>query len=515
MADDRGGDDDGGPRAFMPGRSRKRAETPEERAEREIAERRAAEERARCQHEITMAVLHLNRTHALVVLGGEARVVRDWPDEAGRMITQIISPRAFGIQHGNEWYETGDEPIALGQAWLQHPDRRDVLGLTFAPHGAPEDWWNLWRGFDVAPSDVPLETACPVFLDHLRANVCGGDADLFAWLMGWFAHMVQRPAERIGTAVALVGKMGTGKTKVGEVIGALFSRHYVLVDSERYVTGQFNVHMATCLLLESDESFWAGDKKSVGRLKSLVTSKMHMIEKKGVDAVMMPNYVRLLMTSNEAWTIPAGLEERRWAVFQVGELAMQNKPYFAAIDAEMEAGGRAALLGHLLRFDLDSVDVRTIPRTRALVDQKIHSLDAHDMWWLERLKEGAPTARWQHWPPYVVGTELYGSYHQFAERLGRQHKLSEEQLAMHLRQRVPPERPGGEVMPRKRVTVHDSDEMGRPTTRRPWVYALPKLDACRAHFEKLMGAEGMMGWGVDPASPEATQGRPDDVEDGA
>jgi hypothetical protein len=514
MADDRSIDDGGGPRAFMPGRRRRPAETPEERAEREERARVWRAEVARRHDEIRMAVLHLNRAHAFVVLGGEARVLRDWPDEADRMITQIVSPRAFALQHGNNWYETEEDPMSLGDLWLKHPDRRDVLGITFAPHGCEPDWWNLWRGFDVAPSDVPLETACPVFLDHLRTNVCGGDAALLAWLVGWFAHMVQRPAERIGTAVALVGKMGAGKTKVGEVIGSLFSRHYVLVDSERYVTGQFNVHMATCLLLESDESFWAGDKKSIGRLKGLVTSKMHMIEKKGVDAVMMPNYIRLLMTSNEAWAIPAGLEERRWAVFKIGELAMQNKPYFAAIDREMDAGGRAALLGHLLRFDLDSVDVRTIPRTRALVDQKIHSLDAHDMWWLERLKEGTPTARWQHWPPYVIGTELYGSYHQFADRLGRQHKLSEEQLAMHLRTRLPPERPDGEIMPRKRVTVHESDETGRPTTRRPWVYMLPKLDACRAHFEALMGAEGMMGWG-GPASPEATQGARDDEEDGS
>ncbi|MBW4980901.1 hypothetical protein KZZ05_21745, partial [Marinobacter adhaerens] len=76
-----------------------------------------------------------------------------------------------------------------------------------------------------------------------------GSAELYAWVFGWFAHIVQRPRERIGTALVMRGKMGTGKTKIGEAIGSLFPSHYFLVDDARYVTGNFNAHMASCLLL--------------------------------------------------------------------------------------------------------------------------------------------------------------------------------------------------------------------------------------------------------------------------
>ena len=110
---------------------------------------------------------------------------------------------------------------------------------------------------------------------------------------------MQRPRERIGVALVMRGLMGSGKTKIGEVMGSLFPRHYFLVDDPRYVTGRFSAHMATCLLLQADEAVWAGDKAAEGRLKGLVTSTIQQIEAKGIDPIRLPNYVRLIMTSNE------------------------------------------------------------------------------------------------------------------------------------------------------------------------------------------------------------------------
>mgnify|MGYP000856866344 CR=1 FL=1 len=51
----------------------------------------------------------------------------------------------------------------------------------------------------------------------------------------------------------------------------------------RYLVGQFNAHLASCLFLQADEGFWAGDKQAEGRLKGLITSEYQMIELKGVD----------------------------------------------------------------------------------------------------------------------------------------------------------------------------------------------------------------------------------------
>ncbi len=57
------------------------------------------------------------------------------------------------------------------------------------------------------------------------------------------------------------------------MLGSLFAPHYFPVDDSRYLTGNFNAHMASCLLLQADEAMWAGDKEAEGRLKGLLTSE--------------------------------------------------------------------------------------------------------------------------------------------------------------------------------------------------------------------------------------------------
>ena len=161
----------------------------------------------------------------------------------------------------------------------------------------------------------------------------------FNWVIGWFAQIFQQPDRKPGTSLALRGRQGVGKTIVGEVIGSLLGMHYVPVAEPRYITGRFNADLDSCLLLHADEAFWAGDKSAEGKLKDLVTGHKHPIEYKGKEVIWVANYVRLFVTGNHEWMVPAGFEERRFAVLDVGEEHMQDKPYFAAIEREMNNGG--------------------------------------------------------------------------------------------------------------------------------------------------------------------------------
>ena len=116
----------------------------------------------------------------------------------------------------------------------------------------------------------------------------------------------------------LRGPQGVGKTKVGEIFGSLFLPHWKLVANPRYIVGNFNAHMASLLLLQADEGFWAGDKKAEAILKDLVTGKRRPIEYKGIDPIFVDNFVRLFVTSNEMWVVPAGFDERRFCINDVG-----------------------------------------------------------------------------------------------------------------------------------------------------------------------------------------------------
>ena len=279
----------------------------------------------------------------------------------------------------------GKKVVSKAEYWLNHPQRRQYEGIEFEPGSAGRHgFYNLWQGF----SERPQAGDCSLFLAHLRDNVAQGNEYLFNWVVAWFAQIFQQPNTKIGNSLAFRGKQGVGKTIVGQIMGSLIKGHYRLVADPRYVTGQFNAHMASLLLLQADEAFWAGDKRAQGKLKDLVTGNEHPIEYKHIDAIWVKNKVRLLATSNEDFVVPAGFDERRFCMLDVGDERAQDHTYFAAISKQMDNGGREALLQYLLDFDISIVNLREIPKTIALIEQIIEAMSPEQAWWFDTLKNG-------------------------------------------------------------------------------------------------------------------------------
>ena len=419
----------------------------------------------------------MNAEWAVVLMGSKAVILREQPTAPIEDRTRIISLDAFRAWHLNRFTQRRDKDgdikvMTHATAWLHHKKRRQYAGIEFVPgEGGPltEGYYNLWRGFSVTPREGG---SFAIFKDHLLTNVCAGNVALYQWVMGWFAHIVQRPRERIGTALVLRGAMGSGKSKVGEVFGSLIQSHYFMVDDPRYVTGQFNAHMASCLLLQAEEAVWAGDKAAEGRLKGLVTSKFQMIEQKGIDPIRLDNFVRLIMTSNEDWVVPAGKDERRFCVLDVAPNVAQNHDYFAAMERELSEGGREALLAHLLAFDLSTVNLRQIPLTAALLEQKLRSLDSVDGWWLQRLMDGAPTRALSQWPVSVAKEALFDDYIAYSDKIGIKRRSMESEMGMKMAKLLPglrETRPWDEAVQKRRRHI-----------------LLPGLDEARAAFDAAM-----------------------------
>ncbi len=429
----------------------------------------------------------MNREFALVLLGSKAVVYLERPDAPIDDQQRFISLEAFNAWFRNRYteFKAADgkwKVVSWATAWLQSKKRRSFHGIEFHPMAAHErsggsrGYLNIWSGFAIEPkADPPGECSWKLFRKHLLENVCGGDEAIFQWVFAFFADIVQNPRERAGVSLVLRGPMGSGKTKVGEVFGSLFPRHYFLVDDPRYVTGQFNAHMASCLLLQADEAVWAGDKAAEGRLKGLITSPFQQIEAKGIDAIRLKNHVRLVMTSNEDWVVPAGKDERRFCVLDVGKAKAQDNSFFAAMDGELDAGGRAALLHALQTFDLGSVNLRKIPRTAALLEQKIRSFDSVDHWWFERLMAGSVTRKGRIWPSIVSKSVLVDDYVEATERLGVKRKRSETEVGMALRKLMP-----------KLETVRGYCQISEDTATRRWCFRLPDLHLCRHAFEQAV-----------------------------
>ena len=416
-------------------------------------------------------VAEMNKKHALVLIGGKPVILRERPGHEPDFLKQS----GFEAFYRNEF--VGKKSKAT--LWLSHPARRTYEEVVFAPGRETTDAYNLWSGFAVSPS---AEGSCAIFLDHLLENVAQGDAELFRWIEAWLAQIVQRPAEKVGTSLVLRGAQGTGKTKVGEVMSKLLGSHYLLVDDPRYVVGNFNAHLTRLILLHADEAFFAGDRGSVGKLRSLVTSEKTMLELKGLDAIRVDNFMRLLITSDRSWVVPAAIEERRFAVVDMSNKRRQDTTYFKAMDAELAAGGYAALLKHLLEVDIDAVDLRSIPKTKALLDQKAHSMDSVQLFWYTRLCEGEIAVDDDNWPAEISKCNMYQEYLREARDTNQRYRPNDKQFGIELKKLCP-------ALETCKMWVDYKREDGTEGSKRVNGYRLPSLAECRTAFETAAGAE--------------------------
>ena len=104
-----------------------------------------------------------------------------------------------------------------------------------------------------------------------------------------------------------------------------------------------------------------------------------------------------------------------------------------------DMGGREALLHYLLHFDLSKVNLREVPKTAALLDQKLASLTPVHAWWFDVLQSGQlPGASKGLGGAHRCGrTQLFADYIAHAEQQGVRRRAIETVLGRRLRKLAP------------------------------------------------------------------------------
>jgi hypothetical protein len=440
----------------------------------------------------------LNSKHFVVLDTGKLFVMTEKRDEfRGRQVLERSSSADIKTFYCNQFVPVGaNKSKPLGQYWFDHPERRTYDGIIFDPTGKGiERHYNLWRGWGVEaiPGDWSL------LQDHIRENICRGDIKLFDYVMGWLARIFQQPDKPGEVALVLKGRKGTGKSILGRTLGKLIGQHYVYISSAKHLTGNFNQHLRDAVVVFADEAFWAGDKQAEGTLKALITEPVLPIEGKGQNRVDVRNMIHLLIASNNDWVAPASFEERRFCITEVGEDHMQDKPYFAAIEQQLENGGYQGMLHDLLHRDLSSFKIRDFPHTDALLEQKLRSFDPVTKWWFGRLQAGALLPEHDGWESRADGERLHGHYADTIGRIGIGHKSTETELGLGLRKMLPA---GWPDRKRRMIERRFKDEQGaeHKKTVQGVVWAFPSLSECRAFFDQQIGGE--MDWPEETLSDE-------------
>lgn len=431
----------------------------------------------------------LNKHFAFVLAGGGAHILWETQDAQGRERLEHLAIGAFHGKFASWSMQVGKKSEPVTDLWMKHPTRRSYDGLCFSPGlPSPARFYNTWRGFAVDPIKQDelvkpeWQRSVDYFLEHLQFNVCGGDTKLAKWLLGYFAHMVQRPWEKPLVALVFRGGKGVGKNALVERVGALLGGHFLLTANRRYLISQFNSHLEKCLFFVLDEAFWSGDKQAEGIIKDLITGTSHLIEHKGKEIFTIENRTRVAIIGNEDWLVPSSHDERRFAVFDVGEGRKQDRKFFTDMRVYMEQGGYRLLLKLLLETDISDLDINEAPHTQGLLDQKNESLEPFYQWWLDCLLEGK-----------IIGGDFEIDW------LSRVIRIRTDQLrnayiryssARNIRSRMPDSRAFGKLIKRcapvRRTKTSTSDNIY-------YEYVLPKLNECRIMWDRYIGHE--VDWG--------------------
>ena len=327
---------------------------------------------SRPESEIGPDLLEMNSRFAVVRVGGKTRVVslEDSVTYPGCKVPVFSTIQDFVAFHARRKFDqTTGRQVGIGRWWIAQEARRQYDGIVYAPNTDDPTKLNLWTGFACEARSGD----CSRYLRHVHDNVCSGNDHYAEYLLSWLARAVQQPGNAGEVAVILRGKEGVGKGVFAREFGRLFGSHFRHVVHAKHLTGHFNSHLQQCSVLYADEAFFAGDRGHESTLKGLITEETMMIEPKGVDPFSVRNCIHLLMSSNADWVVPAGADARRYFVLDVSDAQMQRAEYFGAIAEQMNDGGREALLHHLLNRDLAKFDVRHVPQTQALAEQKRHS----------------------------------------------------------------------------------------------------------------------------------------------
>ena len=397
------------------------AHVRDQKSPRKYAARQIAKAKAMAMAKSNTSPLDfLNERHAVLLQeGGKTRVL-SWERselDDGRVVPVLQSFDDFRNRYMNRFVEIQTEDGAIripwGKWWLSHSQRREYLGLRFMP-GAPEEvalgpagdkYLNLWRGFSVKP--IPGDWS--LIKAHIDGILANGDPDAASYIIKWAAYAVQHPDEPAEVALVLKGNKGCGKGLFGRTMRRLIGQHGLHITSPSHLTGRFNSHLRDCCLLFADEAIVPGDPEAESVLKGLITEPELAIEGKGVNLVQARNRLHVIMASNHAWVVPATIDERRFAIFDVPDTHIGERTYFDPLFHQLENGGPAAMLHDLMHMDLGDWHPReNIPRNDARNKQIAASFKGMDKVMLDLLRVGEiPVEEWvTAYQPFVATSVL-------------------------------------------------------------------------------------------------------------
>lgn len=344
-------------------------------------------------------IANMNERHFVLDHKGKTVVgrIRKDEDDHGAEITvySFSDVGSFKNYYANQMVKVAQgDPLPLAEWWFHHPSRLTYSKMEFRPDRTQGSYrdneglvLNQWTGFAIEPKSGDWS----LFDDLLKNTICHGDMIKYEYLLNWFAAAYQRLDGPIGTAVAINGLKGTGKTTVWEVFSAPWgSNHAMSTSRMEELFGDFNGRMMGKAALLIEEALFASSQTADNQLKDWITGSKVSINEKFLPAYSQRNYLRVLIFTNGDHIVRATEDERRYFITKALPNRKGQVEFWKALREQMfEQGGTQAFFHDMLNRDIGDWDAQfDCPVTRELVEQIGLTRGAVVDWLLEKFDFG-------------------------------------------------------------------------------------------------------------------------------
>jgi hypothetical protein len=425
-------------------------------------------------------VIYLQQRYCLSYAGGKTRVFE---------ISTITAVLNGSSKSGLEFLEKKDAELRMARDlenttiacskpyeaikdFFVHPATTVYRDIACDPRPQSNGVLNLWVGHTTKPKKGDW-SQIRYFLEKV---ICGGNQQLFLYLVQYLAHALQRPEEKPGVCIVLIGGEGVGKGSFFKLLGTIWSFTTLLIQDIDSVVGAFNKAIEGKFILCMDEALFAGNKAATDKLKSFITEPMIRIGGKYEPERSCASFHRMFASTNRSLFAHIRNDDRRFLFIEVSDIHKQDYEYFSGFNRMLEDGSTvASFVYHLQKRNLTGFQVRSKPNTKVMLQQKLRSLSGFSRYWYEVLQSqdfnqgissySLPT-QWSE-ACWISSQELKSKYLDYDKNSQRHQSAQKGAIYHDLKQ----------LCPSSSETRKD-DKRG---------VALPHIDVARKEFEAWFG----------------------------
>lgn len=225
-------------------------------------------------------------------------------EDGGLLIRRLIQSEFSEDQHRNR-----------SRQFLEHPNTICYQGVEFNPRETSDEYLNLWVG----PTISPVQGDWTVIEEFLQEVICGGCEASYSYLIHYLAHALQKPWEKPGTMIAMVGGEGIGKGTLARIVRKIWTATFLHTHTVKPIVGDFNESLERVFWVFLDEAIFSGDHAGTNALKALITEPTIHVNPKNQSPRTIRSFHRFIAATNAEHFKHVDPDNRRDFMLKVSE----------------------------------------------------------------------------------------------------------------------------------------------------------------------------------------------------